>query len=215
MQPCSDHSLPAHSINHWPTEMTRPVAVVVVVVAAFLAGLLTSEIAAEIAQNSADFYNLGRRRLPQQSLCLELIEPSGYSCSEHKVSITSLQNCPFSYLIVKFEIKWVALRYPETQMLKVRCFLVFFLLQIQTKDGYLLGLQRVSSRSGDLRTQLGPPVLLQHGLFMVKFEFSSLNFNKCKIRRWIYTCNYFGSMLCEPVTCYIWNLKQSLAALKL
>ncbi|BFG41948.1 hypothetical protein CerSpe_282210 [Prunus speciosa] len=101
--------------------MARPVAMVVVVVAAFLVGLLTSEIAAEIAQNSADFYNLGRRRLPQQSLCLELIEPSGYSCSEHK---------------------------------------------IQTKDGYLLGLQRVSSQSGDLRTQLGPPVLLQHGLFM-------------------------------------------------
>lgn len=126
MQPCSDHSLPAHSINHWPTEMARPVAVVVVVVAAFLAGLLTSEIAAEIAQNSADFYNLGRRRLPQQSLCLELIEPSGYSCSEHKVSITSLQNCPFSYLIIKFVIKWA-------QMLKVRCFLVFFFCRFKRK----------------------------------------------------------------------------------
>ncbi|KAL3515327.1 hypothetical protein ACH5RR_022229 [Cinchona calisaya] len=37
----------------------------------------------------------------------------------------------------------------------------------ETKDGYLLGLQRVSSsRSGDLRGQLGPPVLLLHGLMM-------------------------------------------------
>ncbi|KAK9286208.1 hypothetical protein L1049_014592 [Liquidambar formosana] len=37
---------------------------------------------------------------------------------------------------------------------------------IQTKDGYLLGLQRVSARGGDVRVQPGPPVLLQHGLFM-------------------------------------------------
>ncbi|KAM1002915.1 hypothetical protein FF1_003249 [Malus domestica] len=100
--------------------MERSSAVAVVVVT-FLIGLLTSEIAAEIAQNSTEFYRIGRRRSPPQSLCAQLIEPSGYSCSE---------------------------------------------LTIQTKDGYLLGLQRVSSRSGDLRTQQGPPVLLQHGLFM-------------------------------------------------
>ncbi|KAJ9159475.1 hypothetical protein P3X46_024982 [Hevea brasiliensis] len=37
---------------------------------------------------------------------------------------------------------------------------------IQTKDGYLLALQRVSSRNGNIRLQRGPPVLLQHGLFM-------------------------------------------------
>lgn len=43
-------------------------------------------------------------------------------------------------------------------------------VQIQTKDGYVLGLQRVLSPSGDLRAQPGPPVLLQHGLFMVKFD---------------------------------------------
>ncbi|CAK9187096.1 unnamed protein product [Ilex paraguariensis] len=36
---------------------------------------------------------------------------------------------------------------------------------VQTKDGYILGLQRVSSSSG-LRYQKGPPVLLLHGLFM-------------------------------------------------
>ncbi|XP_038886840.1 triacylglycerol lipase 1 isoform X2 [Benincasa hispida] len=37
---------------------------------------------------------------------------------------------------------------------------------IQTKDGFLLGLQRVSSRDGDLEKRKGPPILLLHGLFM-------------------------------------------------
>ncbi|VVA99217.1 unnamed protein product [Arabis nemorensis] len=37
---------------------------------------------------------------------------------------------------------------------------------IQTKDGYILALQRVASRNQNLRLQFGPPVLLQHGLFM-------------------------------------------------
>ncbi|OIT26900.1 PREDICTED: triacylglycerol lipase 1 isoform X1 [Nicotiana attenuata] len=36
----------------------------------------------------------------------------------------------------------------------------------ETKDGYLLGLQRVSSRSTIVRGEMGPPVLLIHGLFM-------------------------------------------------
>ncbi|KAM7251193.1 hypothetical protein ACFE04_023076 [Oxalis oulophora] len=36
---------------------------------------------------------------------------------------------------------------------------------IQTSDGYLLALQRVSSSNRDLRLSTGPPVLLQHGLF--------------------------------------------------
>ncbi|XP_027106025.2 triacylglycerol lipase 1-like [Coffea arabica] len=36
----------------------------------------------------------------------------------------------------------------------------------QTKDGYLLGLQRVASNSRYLRRQYGPPVLLLHGLMM-------------------------------------------------
>ncbi|XP_060216762.1 triacylglycerol lipase 1 [Lycium barbarum] len=36
----------------------------------------------------------------------------------------------------------------------------------KTKDGYLLGLQRVSSRSTIVRGKMGPPVLLIHGLFM-------------------------------------------------
>lgn len=38
--------------------------------------------------------------------------------------------------------------------------------QTKTKDGYLLGLQRVSSRSTIVRGEMGPPVLLIHGLFM-------------------------------------------------
>ncbi|CAN1192488.1 Triacylglycerol lipase 1 [Linum perenne] len=39
-------------------------------------------------------------------------------------------------------------------------------LQIETTDGYLLALQRVSSRNGNISSNRGPPVLLQHGLFM-------------------------------------------------
>ncbi|CAN1802799.1 Triacylglycerol lipase 1 [Linum perenne] len=41
--------------------------------------------------------------------------------------------------------------------------------QIETTDGYLLALQRVSSRNGNISLNRGPPVLLQHGLFMVNF----------------------------------------------
>ncbi|KAJ6345787.1 hypothetical protein OIU78_008447 [Salix suchowensis] len=37
---------------------------------------------------------------------------------------------------------------------------------VQTKDGYLVALHRVSSRNKDQGGQRGPPVLLQHGLFM-------------------------------------------------
>ncbi|CAN0878880.1 Triacylglycerol lipase 1 [Linum grandiflorum] len=37
---------------------------------------------------------------------------------------------------------------------------------IETTDGYLLALQRVSSRNGNISSNRGPPVLLQHGLFM-------------------------------------------------
>ncbi|XP_052192865.1 triacylglycerol lipase 1 [Diospyros lotus] len=38
--------------------------------------------------------------------------------------------------------------------------------RVQTNDGYILGLHRISSRTGSLRTQRGPPVLLIHGLFL-------------------------------------------------
>lgn len=47
--------------------------------------------------------------------------------------------------------------------------LVVETVQIQTRDGYFLGLQRVWAPNADLRAQPGPPVLLQHGLFMVNF----------------------------------------------
>lgn len=54
------------------------------------------------------------------------------------------------------------------------CFVTF---QIQTKDGFLLGLQRVSSSSLGLGYdgERGPPVLLLllHGLFMVTSSFYS------------------------------------------
>ncbi|XP_010530730.1 PREDICTED: triacylglycerol lipase 1 [Tarenaya hassleriana] len=58
---------------------------------------------------------------PANSLCAQLIQPSGYPCTEHT---------------------------------------------IQTEDGYILALQRVTSRTDRLRLRPGPPVLLQHGLFM-------------------------------------------------
>ncbi|KFK39999.1 hypothetical protein AALP_AA3G316900 [Arabis alpina] len=61
------------------------------------------------------------RGSPVNSLCDELINPSGYSCIEHT---------------------------------------------IETKDGYILALQRVASRNQSLKLEYGPPVLLQHGLFM-------------------------------------------------
>ena len=46
----------------------------------------------------------------------------------------------------------------------------FDLFQVQTKDGYLLALQRVSSPILNIGSQPGPPVLLLHGLFMVIFS---------------------------------------------
>ncbi|CAM8879398.1 hypothetical protein QQ045_022096 [Rhodiola kirilowii] len=36
---------------------------------------------------------------------------------------------------------------------------------VQTKDGFILGIQRLSARGENLRTLQRPPVLLQHGLF--------------------------------------------------
>lgn len=51
-------------------------------------------------------------------------------------------------------------------------FLFFFLglgvifIQVQTRDGFRLGLHRVSSYNGMLRVTRGPPILLLHGLFM-------------------------------------------------
>lgn len=41
------------------------------------------------------------------------------------------------------------------------------LLQVQTEDKFLLGLQRVSSSKANSEGKRGPPVLLLHGLFMV------------------------------------------------
>lgn len=97
--------------------MSTPAAAAVAT-AAFLICLLTSEIAAEIAQNSAEFHNLGRRRPQQQSLCAELIEPPGYSCSEHTVSTYTKptpENFPFLNLIINFVKKQETLRYPNAQ----------------------------------------------------------------------------------------------------
>ncbi|XP_042503573.1 triacylglycerol lipase 1 isoform X2 [Macadamia integrifolia] len=69
---------------------------------------------------SSGEWNL-RLRSQSVGLCAQLIQPSGYPCSEHTV---------------------------------------------QTKDGFILSLQRVSSHTGrDIKFNGGPPILLQHGLF--------------------------------------------------
>ncbi|KAJ4966992.1 hypothetical protein NE237_018841 [Protea cynaroides] len=61
------------------------------------------------------------RRSQSRSLCAQIIQPTGYPCSEHTV---------------------------------------------QTKDGYVLALQRVSAHAGgDIEVNPGPPIFLQHGLF--------------------------------------------------
>ncbi|KAH7518045.1 hypothetical protein FEM48_Zijuj09G0128900 [Ziziphus jujuba var. spinosa] len=96
--------------------MTTPVAVAT----AFLLCLFASQIAGELDVDlPGDSYF--QRESMDRSLCVQLIQPSGYPCSEYT---------------------------------------------IQTKDGFLLGLQRVSSSAGSIREQRGPPVLLLHGLFM-------------------------------------------------
>ena len=82
-------------------------------VAAFLISLLTSEIAAEITQNSTEFYRIGRCRIHRCSpLCAAhwafwvlLLR----AISKYYTNI-SLNKCPFICLIVKFVIK-VTLRY--------------------------------------------------------------------------------------------------------
>ncbi|CAA2967238.1 triacylglycerol lipase 1 [Olea europaea subsp. europaea] len=92
--------------------------------AAVMMFLLSSLILSAVkAAEDFDGASILRRKLqsPVAGLCAQLIEPSGFPCSEHKT---------------------------------------------QTKDGFILGLQRVSSSSGNLRRQSGPPVLLIHGLFM-------------------------------------------------
>ncbi|XP_057964625.1 triacylglycerol lipase 1 [Malania oleifera] len=101
--------------------MERSVAVgLAVAVATLFPSIFISFSAGESAAEIAGNLNIGDRS-PTQSLCAQLIRPSGYPCSEHT---------------------------------------------IETKDGYVLALQRVASRTGELRVRRGPPVLLQHGLFM-------------------------------------------------
>ncbi|KAA8545816.1 hypothetical protein F0562_020733 [Nyssa sinensis] len=97
------------------------------------------------AKATADFtaeLNIDRRS-PFKGLCAQLIEPSGYPCTEH----TAFALCLDRGI-------WKERRGKGKEG------------KIQTKDGYLLGLQRVSSRIGNLRAQRGHPVLLQHGLFL-------------------------------------------------
>ncbi|KAK6137012.1 hypothetical protein DH2020_029247 [Rehmannia glutinosa] len=88
-------------------------------VAVALSVLLLLSTAVNSAEDFIAASNL-RRKSPTAGLCADVIEPSGFPCSEHTT---------------------------------------------QTKDGFVLGLQRVSSPSVTVR-QRGSPVLLIHGLLM-------------------------------------------------
>ncbi|KAK6159293.1 hypothetical protein DH2020_006607 [Rehmannia glutinosa] len=88
-------------------------------VAVALSVLLLLSTAVNSAEDFIAASNL-RRKSPTAGLCADVIEPSGFPCSEHTT---------------------------------------------QTNDGFVLGLQRVSSPSVTVR-QRGSPVLLIHGLLM-------------------------------------------------
>ncbi|RAL48568.1 hypothetical protein DM860_018310 [Cuscuta australis] len=93
--------------------MRHPIALLLVIMPLFFS-------AADSAGSFAGFPNI-RLKSGVTGLCSHLIQPAGFSCSEHST---------------------------------------------ETKDGYVLGLQRVGSGSGIVNGELGPPVLLLHGLFM-------------------------------------------------
>lgn len=76
--------------------------------------------------------------------------------------------CQYFVVFVNFQLMKVTFR--------VEFIKLFNFIQVQTKDGYLVALQRLSSRNKDLGGQMGPPVLLQHGLFMVNLHFILLMF---------------------------------------
>jgi lysosomal acid lipase/cholesteryl ester hydrolase len=97
----------------------------------------------------------GTNPKPQPTLCDELILPAGYPCSEYVVSIHYVFTIiPFLFCVLIYIVAFSCSNF----------------FQVQTTDGFLLGLQRVSSsvriKNGEER---GPPVLLLHGLFMVTY----------------------------------------------
>lgn len=53
-------------------------------------------------------------------------------------------------------------------MVNIRIF--FSLLQVETKDGFLLSLQHIPHGKNKAADSTGPPVFLQHGLFQVLFS---------------------------------------------
>lgn len=84
------------------------------------------------------------------SICKSLVETQGYICQQHIVGL-------ILYLTQKPRInnKWVF----------IFCDYGF---QVATKDGYILGMQRIPmGRSANKTANNSPPVLLQHGLLAV------------------------------------------------
>lgn len=81
------------------------------------------------------------------SICKTMVEPWGYICHEHNVLLTQ------SILL-----------YLINHLMSVKQ--SFDGLQVTTKDGYILSLQRMpNARSG--APAKNPPVLLQHGILSV------------------------------------------------
>jgi lysosomal acid lipase/cholesteryl ester hydrolase len=116
----------------------------------------------------------GTNPKPQPTLCDELILPAGYPCSEYVVSIHYVFTIiPFLFCVLIYIVAFSCSNF----------------FQVQTTDGFLLGLQRVSSSSARIKNdgERGPPVLLLHGLFMVT-SFSSLNllYNANNVAYWYF-----------------------------
>lgn len=117
----------------------------------------------------------------QLTLCHELILPAGYPCSEYTV-LTHY----FPLSILEIILNCRDFRFSSSLSVVSFCrfakwwIILFDCFQTQTKDGFLLGLQRVSSspsssslRRGYAGGERGSPVLLLHGLFMVTTAFSA------------------------------------------
>lgn len=144
-------------------------------------------------------------------LCAQLIRPAGYPCTEHTVIVYywitffgefwEIWWCSLMSLLLVIEVerKYPVLRYLLMDVVYSSLFIemiFWWMLQAHTEDGFLLGLQRVSSRSSYIRGQSGPPVLLLHGLAMViplMIPWFSMEF-------------YFLMLVCYCPSDYFWVL---------
>lgn len=88
---------------------------------------------------------------PANGACKSIMGTYVYKCEEHEVH--------HLYVVASCQV-------PVFLSLRNIMFLCF--LQVTTKDGYILGVQRIPvGRSPARNGGSGTPILLQHGLFMV------------------------------------------------